>query len=58
MSDDAAHDTSCVERNRQQLARMKALVERLSDEELRQPIGEHWSDHLDEIEQALANRTR
>jgi hypothetical protein len=43
MTDDNVLDTSYVERNRQQLERMKALVNRLSDEELRQPVGEHWT---------------
>jgi hypothetical protein len=35
-------DRSYVERNRSQTERLKALS-RLSDEELRHPIGEHWT---------------
>lgn len=36
-------DTSYVELNRASTARMRALVARLSDEELQQPVGEHWT---------------
>jgi hypothetical protein len=36
-------DTSYVELNRASTARLRALVARLSDEELQQPVGEHWT---------------
>jgi hypothetical protein len=36
-------DTSYVEFNRASTARMRALVARLSDEELQQRVGEHWT---------------
>jgi hypothetical protein len=36
-------DTSYVELNRASTARMRALVARLSDEELQQRVGEHWT---------------
>lgn len=36
-------DQSYVERNRASTARMRALAERLSDEELLHPVGEHWT---------------
>ena len=38
-----ALDRSFVERNRAQTERMRALVERLSDADLRRPVGEHWT---------------
>jgi hypothetical protein len=43
MSDDLMHDASYIERNQQQLERMRALVDRLGDDELRRPVGEHWT---------------
>ena len=36
-------DRSFVERNRASTHRIRALVARLSDEELQHPVGEHWS---------------
>lgn len=36
-------DSSYVERNRASTARIRALAERLSDEELLHPVGEHWT---------------
>ena len=38
-----AVDRSFVEMNRAARERMRALAERLSDEELRRPVGEHWT---------------
>jgi hypothetical protein len=38
-----ALDTSYVELNRASTARMRALVARMSDEELQQRVGEHWT---------------
>jgi uncharacterized damage-inducible protein DinB len=36
-------DRSFVERNRQSSQRIRDLAARLSDEELQQPVGEHWT---------------
>jgi hypothetical protein len=36
-------DRSFVELNRASTDRMRALAARLTDEELRQPVGEHWT---------------
>ena len=36
-------DRSFVERNRASTQRIRALAERLSDEEMQQPVGEHWT---------------
>jgi hypothetical protein len=36
-------DRSFVERNRASTSRIRALVERLSDEELQHPVGERWT---------------
>lgn len=36
-------DPSYVEHNRTSTARIRALAERLSDEELLRPVGEHWT---------------
>ena len=36
-------DRSFVERNRASTNRIRALVVRLSDEEMQQPVGEHWT---------------
>ena len=36
-------DRAFVELNRAARARMRALAERLTDDELRQPVGEHWT---------------
>lgn len=36
-------DPSYVEHNRASTARIRALAERLSDEELQHPVGEHWT---------------
>ena len=36
-------DRSFVERNRASTNRIRALVARLSDEELQHPVGEHWT---------------
>ena len=36
-------DRAFVEMNRAARARMRALAERLTDDELRQPVGEHWT---------------
>ncbi len=36
-------DRSFGERNRAATDRMRALAERLSDEELQHPVGEHWT---------------
>jgi hypothetical protein len=36
-------DRSFIERNRASTKRMRALVARLSDVELNQPVGEHWT---------------
>ena len=38
-----AFDKSFVESNRASSCRMRALTERLSDEELRRPLGKHWT---------------
>ena len=36
-------DRAFVELNRAARARMRALAERLTDDELRRPVGEHWT---------------
>jgi len=36
-------DRSFVERNRASTERIRALAARLSDEEMRRPVGEHWT---------------
>ena len=36
-------DRTFVERNRTATNRIRTLVERLSDQELQQPVGEHWT---------------
>jgi hypothetical protein len=36
-------DRSFVERNRASTTRIRELAERLSDEELQHPVGEHWT---------------
>ena len=36
-------DQSFIERNRASTNRIRALVERLTDEELQHPVGEHWT---------------
>jgi hypothetical protein len=36
-------DRSFVERNRAQTARIRNLVARLSDADLKRPVGEHWT---------------
>ena len=36
-------DTSYNERNRRERERMRAMVERLSDDDLRRPVNEHWT---------------
>ena len=36
-------DKAYVERNRAATGRMRALAARLSDEELRHPVGKHWT---------------
>jgi hypothetical protein len=36
-------DPSFIERNRASTNRIRALVARLSDEELQHPVGEHWT---------------
>lgn len=36
-------DRTFVERNRAATNRLRTLVERLSDQELQQPVGEHWT---------------
>jgi hypothetical protein len=36
-------DASYNERNRRERERMRALVERLSDDDLRRPVNEHWT---------------
>ena len=36
-------DRSFVERNRAETARIRSLVERLSDDDLKRPVGEHWT---------------
>src|SRR5512136_3154523 len=36
-------DQSFIERNRASTNRIRALVARLTDEEMRQPVGEHWT---------------
>jgi DinB superfamily len=36
-------DRSFVERNRASTNRIRALVARLTDEEMRHPVGEHWT---------------
>ncbi len=38
-----ALDQSFIERNSASTNRMRALVERLTDEELQHPVGEHWT---------------
>jgi hypothetical protein len=38
-----ASDRSFVERNRAQTERIRSLVARLSDEDLKRPVGEHWT---------------
>lgn len=36
-------DRSFVERNRAETTRMRNLVARLSDDDLKRPVGEHWT---------------
>jgi len=36
-------DRSFVDRNRASTDRIRALVERLTDEEMQHPVGEHWT---------------
>src|SRR5512139_2128949 len=36
-------DRSFIERNRVSTERIRRMVERLSDEELQHPVGEHWT---------------
>jgi hypothetical protein len=36
-------DRSFIERNRTSTSRIRALAARLTDEELQQPVGEHWT---------------
>jgi hypothetical protein len=36
-------DRSFIERNRASTNRIRALVGRLTDEEMQQPVGEHWT---------------
>ncbi len=36
-------DRSFVEHNRIETERMRKLIERLTDEELKRPLGEHWT---------------
>ena len=36
-------DRSFVEHNRASTQRIRDLAERLSDEQLQQPVGEHWT---------------
>ena len=36
-------DRSFVERNRASTDRIRQLVARLSDEEMKRPVGEHWT---------------
>ena len=36
-------DRSFIERNRASTNRIRALVARLTDEEMQQPVGEHWT---------------
>ncbi len=36
-------DPTFAEQNRVSTARMRALADRLSDEEMVQPVGEHWT---------------
>ena len=38
-----AFDRSFIERNRASTRRIRALVARLTDEELQHPVGEHWT---------------
>jgi len=38
-----AVDRSFIERNRASTQRIRALAERLKDEEMRTPLGEHWT---------------
>ena len=38
-----AVDRSFIERNRAETARMRALVARLSDDDFKRPVGEHWT---------------
>lgn len=38
-----AVDRSFVERNRASILRMRELADRLSDDDLRHPVGEHWT---------------
>src|SRR5207249_12075966 len=36
-------DTSYIERNRREYLRMRALIDRLSDDDLRRKVNEHWT---------------
>jgi hypothetical protein len=36
-------DRAFVERNRAETARIRSLAERLSDDDLKRPVGEHWT---------------
>jgi hypothetical protein len=36
-------DRSFIERNRASAARIRALAARLTDEQMQQPVGEHWT---------------
>jgi hypothetical protein len=38
-----AKDQSYIERNRASTARIRALAARLTDQEMQQPVGEHWT---------------
>jgi hypothetical protein len=38
-----ALDRTFVDRNRAETARIRNLVERLSDEDMQRPVGEHWT---------------
>lgn len=38
-----AQDQTFVERNRAATSRIRTLVDRLSDQQLQQPVGEHWT---------------
>lgn len=37
------HDRSFAERNRASTERIRALAARLSDDQMRRPVGEHWT---------------
>jgi hypothetical protein len=36
-------DTSYIQENERELTRMRALVQRLTDDQLRTPVNEHWT---------------